>query len=105
MLTLLKEWDKALFLIINHLPHNIFTDSFFLFFSLIGFYGIVWFVILIILFLFDGLDNRKEIIALGLALLVELIIVEVFLKNSFVRLRPESAYPDEVWLIIPKSAT
>ncbi|KKS47973.1 hypothetical protein A3J20_00900 [Candidatus Gottesmanbacteria bacterium RIFCSPLOWO2_02_FULL_42_29] len=101
----LKELDKAVFLFVNHLPHNLLTDSFFLFFSSIGFYGFIWFAILIILFLIDGLDNRKEILALLLAVIVEVVIVELTLKNIFIRLRPESAFPREVLLLIPKSAT
>lgn len=105
MLTILKEWDKTLFFLINHLPHNLLTDSFFLFFSSIGFYGFIWFAILIILFLIDGLDNRKEILALLLAVIVEVVMVELTLKNIFIRLRPESAFPKEVLLLIPKSAT
>ena len=82
----LKELDKAVFLFVNHLPHNLLTDSFFLFFSSIGFYGFIWFAILIILFLIDGLDNRKEILALLLAVIVEVVIVELTLKNIFIRL-------------------
>ena len=105
MLTILGEWDKALFLLVNHLPHNIFSDSFFLFFSSIGFYGFIWFAILIILFAIDRLDNRKEILALLLSIVVEMVIVELTLKNIFIRMRPESAFPQEVLLLIPKSAT
>ena len=101
----LKELDKAVFLFVNHLPHNLLTDSFFLFFSLIGYYGLMWFAILIILFLIDGLDNRKEILALLLTVVVEMVIVELTLKNIFIRLRPESAFPQEVLMVIPKSTT
>ncbi|KKS95390.1 MAG: PAP2 family protein [Candidatus Gottesmanbacteria bacterium GW2011_GWA2_43_14] len=100
-----EDLDKAVFLAVNHLPHNFLTDSFFLFFSLIGFYGFVWFAILIILFLIDGLDNRKEILALLLALVVEVILVELAMKNIFIRARPETAFPEEVLILIPKSTT
>src|SRR3989338_4080114 len=89
MLDLLLNLDYQLLFFINHLPHNIFTDNLFLFFSVAGAYGLILIFIALMLVLFDVLDNRREIAAIFLALLIELILVEAILKNIFARIRPD----------------
>lgn len=89
MLEILLSIDRELFFLINRLPNNIFTDNLFLFFSLTGAYGIIWIVLASLLVIFDGLDNRREIAAIILSVLIDLIAVEAILKNLFARIRPD----------------
>lgn len=99
----LYNLDRQIVIIVNSLPHNIFTDSFFLFFSIIGIFGILWFVLALILVIFDGLDNRKEMIALILAVLTDVLIVEEVLKKIFMRVRPEAAIGRNMILLLKAS--
>lgn len=92
MLETIFELDRQLLLLINLFPHNFITNNFFLFFSIAGYYGIIWFALLALLFLYDGLDNRKEVIALIIAVVLEIIIVELLLKNFFMRVRPDLSF-------------
>lgn len=92
MLETIFKLDRQLLLLINHFPHNFITNNFFLFFSIAGYYGIIWFGLLIILFLYDGLDNRKEMLALIIAVVFEIILVELVLKNYFMRVRPDFSF-------------
>ena len=103
MLDILLSLDRQLLFFINHWPHNFFTNNFFLFFSIAGYFGIIWFVMLILLFLYDGLDNKREIIALILSLIFNVILVEIILKNIFLRIRPETALESEVLQILVRS--
>src|SRR3989338_3992138 len=93
---ILLTLDRQILFLINQMPHNLLTDSFFLFFSVAGVYGIIWFLLALLLVIFDGLDNRREITALLLAVLIEVLAVEIILKNAFLRIRPESAFTDIV---------
>ncbi|OGG02939.1 hypothetical protein A2W14_02020 [Candidatus Gottesmanbacteria bacterium RBG_16_37_8] len=105
MLDIIFSADRQILLIINHLPHNFFTDSFFLFFSFAGYYGVIWFVITVLLFLFDGLDNRREVTALFITVLSEIFLVEIFLKNLFLRIRPETAIGDNLVKLLGPTAS
>ncbi|HLD03782.1 MAG TPA: phosphatase PAP2 family protein [Candidatus Dojkabacteria bacterium] len=89
MLENLPLFDRQLLNFINQIPHNIFTDNLFLFFSVAGAYGFLWILLSILLVLFDGLDNRKEIAAIIFSVLTELILVEAILKNIIARARPD----------------
>lgn len=103
MLEFLLNLDRELLFFINRLPHNILTNNFFLFFSIAGYFGIIWFILTILLVLFDGLDNRREFLTLFIAVIVSFFIVEIFLKNAFLRLRPEAVFPGNLILIMDES--
>ena len=103
MLEIIFTLDRQLLLLINHFPHNLFINNFFLFFSVTGYFGIFWFVLTLVLFMFDGLDNRKEMLALLFAVLINFILVELILKNIFIRVRPENAFTKEVIQIMSGS--
>lgn len=93
MFQTILELDRALFLSINHLPHNFFFDSFFTFFSGVGYWGIIWFFLIFILFIWEEVKDRKGFYALLLALLSSTVIVEWILKNIFMRGRPQLMIP------------
>lgn len=99
----LLNLDSRIVIFINSLPRNIFSDSFFLFFSVTGVYGILWFILALILVIFDGLDNRKELIALILAVGADILVVEELLKNFFMRVRPETAIGRNMILLLNPS--
>lgn len=89
MIQIFLDFDKSLFLAINNLPHNIFLDSFFSFFSIIGYWGIVWLVIGVIVFIWEEVRDKKGLIALIIALTISELLVEILFKNLFGRLRPQ----------------
>lgn len=95
MITSLLRLDEQLFLSINHLPHNIFLDLFFSFFTLIGYFGFVWGG-LAYYFYRKKLIPRKKFILLLTFLGLILILVEVVLKNLIGRLRPEFIMQDTI---------
>src|SRR3989344_4368562 len=105
MLEIFIFLDRQLLYLINHLPHNFINNNFFLFFSVAGYYGLIWFVLLILLFFYDGLDNRREIAALTIYVLFNVILVEIIMKNIFLRLRPETALETEILQILARTNT
>lgn len=96
MIAFLIELDHQLFLLVNHLPHNIFFDSIFFFFSGIGTAGFVWLVIIFALFIWEELKDKQGLYALILALITTFITVEVIIKNIFKRPRPYFTVPDMI---------
>lgn len=104
MSELLIRIDHSLFLFINHLPHNFILDGIFSFFSFVGFYGAIWIILALILFLFDRIKNQREIITLMAVVFMELILIELVLKNFFVRMRPELIFPEAI-KVLPPSIT
>ncbi|MCJ7740446.1 phosphatase PAP2 family protein [Candidatus Microgenomates bacterium] len=89
MLEFLQNADKTLFLFINHLPHNVFLDTVFSFFSQIGQWGIIWLVIAVVIFHVEKYKDREGFFALLLACVISFVFVEIGLKLLFGRLRPE----------------
>ena len=96
--------DRRFFYAFNHLPHSFLTDSFFLFFSVAGVYGAIWILLAFMLIKFDGMDNRKELISIFIALMLEIFAVEILLKNTFLRIRPETALSDAVSIMSPMNS-
>src|SRR3989338_1115728 len=88
MIDLLITIDRRTLFFVNHLPHTSVSDAFFLFFSVAGYYG---------------LNNNREIKALILTVLFEIIIVEFALKNLFLRIRPESVFSQQLIRILAES--
>lgn len=85
------SFDQQLFLLINHLPHNLIFDSLAQGFSGIGRYGLIWFLLgILIFFREEKRDHRFYLLFLATALLAS-VIPHLLLKPLFGRLRP-------VWL-------
>lgn len=89
MLDFFFQLDKTLFLYINHLPHNIYSDAIFTFFSGIGTWGVIWLVIGIVLFIWEEIEDKKGLIAIIIAVLVSLIFIDGGVKNVIKRPRPQ----------------
>lgn len=100
---LLKQ-DANLFISINHLPHNVFLNSFFSFLSGIGSWGMIWVVIALALFIWEEGKNQKKLVALVLAVILSALFVELGLKNIVRRLRPEFIIPFTI-VIADKTAS
>ena len=103
MIDLLITIDRRTLFFVNHLPHTAVSDAFFLFFSVAGYYGLIWFLLAVLLFLFYGLNNNREIKALILTVLFEIIIVEFALKNLVLRIRPESVFSQQLIRLLAES--
>ena len=96
MIEQLFQFDKNLFLFINHLPHSVFLDSFFSLLSFARYFGAVWFTILILLFIWKEIKERDALWALLLASGITLILSELALKHLIARLRPEFSIPGAI---------
>ncbi len=81
--------DNQLFVFINHLPHNIIFDSVFLFFSGVGTYGLLWIGVMMVLFIWEEVKDKKGFMALILALSGSILISGLILKNIAKRPRPQ----------------
>lgn len=80
--------DRIIFLYINHLPHNLVSDSVAYALSGVGTYGFIWFVIGLWLFIREEERDHRFFIPFLSAGLVSLILIEYILKPLFGRLRP-----------------
>ncbi len=81
--------DRALFLGINHLPHTIISDSIAQFFSGVGAWGVVWFVI--VLYLFFREERRDHwFFVPSIFASVSTVISEYVLKALIARPRPSA---------------
>lgn len=58
MINELLGLDRSLFALINHLPHNIVLDTFFGFFTLFGYFGLLWFILGLILFFRQNKEKK-----------------------------------------------
>ena|SRR3990167_3117704 len=92
MLAQILNLDRQIFIYINHLPHTPLLNDIFLFFSLVGVYGVIWIILSFILFITDKIKNQKEILTLLLSIFMELFVVELLMKNYFARVRPEYVF-------------
>src|SRR3989338_3508382 len=72
------------------IPHNIFFDYFFSFFSLIGWAAIVWIVLAVLLAIFEEIKHKKFILYFAISLLTTSLLVNVITKNIVRRPRPVS---------------
>ena len=104
MIELLTGVDQEIFIFINHLPHNIFSDYFFAFFSGVASWGVVWFVIGISLFVWEEITDKKGLVALLLAGIIVLITIEVGAKYLLERPRPEFVLNNTI-VVLDKSAS
>jgi undecaprenyl-diphosphatase len=88
--------DKSLFLLINQLPHMLFTDSFFGILSGAGYAGIIWFVIGISIFIWEEIRDRRLLLTQIIAGSLSFFLVDILLKNFFQRFRPEFRLPTAI---------
>ncbi len=96
MLNLLLNIDKSLTLFFHNLfPHNIFFDTIFSFFSVIGSAAFIWITIILLVVFFEekahpsiSKQDKKFIIIFTLTIFLSFLTSEVILKNIFKRPRP-----------------
>jgi undecaprenyl-diphosphatase len=88
--------DRSLFSAINHLPHYIYLDYFFAFLSGVSYAGIVWFVIGIVLFIWEEKKERRSLLSQIIAGYLSITFVDLILKNLFHRSRPEFRLPSTI---------
>lgn len=98
--------QKITQLLIWLLPHNVFFDTIFSFFSIKGVNIIIWIVIIILSIIFEernnpGISNRdkKFIIIFLMVILTTSLLVEFPLKNFFRRQRPITTNFSQLQLI------
>jgi len=84
----LLSLDTYIFFLINHLPHNALADALARFFSGIGAYGIVWFVIGGLLFLREEKKHHRFFVPILSVGLSSLFISEYVIKPLVSRVRP-----------------
>jgi undecaprenyl-diphosphatase len=70
------------------IPHNVFFDYFFSFFSIIGTTTLIWIVLAILLIVFEEIKHKKFIIYFALSLITTSLLVNVVIKNIIRRPRP-----------------
>lgn len=95
----LLRFDYFLTDLLNKLiPHNVFFDYFFSFFSLKGASILVWLLVIVIVAILEERKNpgiskqdKKFIILFSLSFLLTAILSDIILKNIFIRPRPFSA--------------
>lgn len=96
MLDFLQKQDTALFLLINHLPHNFFLDTFFGVITFSGYLGIAWIVISLLLYFRNKKKYRRLLFLIFLTDLISIIIVEWILKNMIARPRPSVSIAEAI---------
>lgn len=87
--------------ILNYLQtlHNPFLDKLMLFFTHLGDQGFIWVCLCLILLIIP--KTRKTGVILFIALLIDTLVCNVFLKNFFMRPRPCTINPN-ITLLIPQ---
>lgn len=85
---LLSGLDRNIFFLVNNLPHNAILNSFFSLLSGIGSWGIVWLVILVVLFTVEEIEDKRCFLSLILAVVLSLILCDFLIKNIVQRPRP-----------------
>lgn len=94
MINNLLGLDRSLFFFINHLPHNFIFDTFFGFFTFIGYIGAVWILLGINLY-FRRKKDKKILLPILLAGFLSTFI-ELVVKNYIARLRPQYTIPGTI---------
>ena len=96
MINALIQLDRQLFISINHLPHNLILDSFFAFLTGIGYAGMIWFIIGIVIFIWEEIKDKRTLFALILSGIFSLLLGEFGIKNLIRRLRPQFTVPSTI---------
>ena len=92
MLDYLYGIDVSLFYLINHLPHSFFLNFIFGIFTLVGYLGIIWFVIGFYIYFKEKKRDRRLLFSLAVVELLS-IFVEAVVKNMVGRLQPQFVLP------------
>src|SRR3989338_8113548 len=96
MLEIIRQLDTERFIFINHLPHNFLLDTFFGFMTAIGYGGVIWVVIAIVLTIRNKKITKKLFTAIIWAEVIYFFFIEYLIKNYFGRLRPQFLLPDAI---------
>jgi undecaprenyl-diphosphatase len=88
----LDALDAEIFLAINHLPHNRWLNGFFRFFTLIFTGGLGWYLIMVLVILFDPRKGTRVVRHKVLPLSAATSLVEFPIKAYFHRSRPFIAF-------------
>jgi len=88
------NFDKSLFLFINHLPHNVLFDGIFLSLSAIGSLGAIWVILGLTFFFLEKKKDYHFFLTLFFSLVATFFLVDGFLKPLFARPRPDMAIMD-----------
>lgn len=92
----IRQFDTALFNLINHLPHNFLLDTFFGFMTAMGYFGVIYLAIAGVLALRNKKIARRLVTAVVWAEVLYFFLVEYLIKNYFGRLRPQFILPDAI---------
>ena len=84
--------DANIFLVINHLPHNHWLNGFFRFFTLIFTGGLGWYLMMLLVILFNPLKGIRLVRHTVLPLTAATSVVEFPIKAFFHRSRPFIAF-------------
>jgi undecaprenyl-diphosphatase len=84
--------DANIFLIINHLPHNRWLNGFFRFFTIIFTGGLGWYLIMLLVILFNPQKGIRLVSHTVLPLTAATSVVEYPIKAFFRRSRPFIAF-------------
>lgn len=89
MLDFLLQYDHSTTSFLHTLlPHILFLNTVFSFFSLTGASLFIWFIIVLPLFIKEEIEDKKFLFVFGLNFAVTYILNDFILKNLFHRLRP-----------------
>lgn len=84
----LLSLDHALFSSVNHVPHTALTDGIAQFLSWVGGTGIIWLIILFILFVREERKDHWFFLPFSIAGVISWIVSATILKPFFARARP-----------------
>ena len=94
--------DYSLFFLINRLPHPLWADTIFLFFS---FYPLLMWLFIGSLFLWYEFSRAKRFfVPLLVSLIVSGVLISVVLKPFFARSRPDIIHTNQVVVVSEKSS-
>ncbi|MFH0864519.1 MAG: phosphatase PAP2 family protein [Candidatus Gottesmanbacteria bacterium] len=90
----LLQLDITLFLLINHLPHNLILDLFFGFITFIGIAGVIWILITLIIWWKKYKMHDSLLPIVSIVALVSGSLLEAILKDIIRRPRPQLGLND-----------
>ncbi len=89
LIEILSQFDIVVTQFINNiLPHNLFFDYFFSFFSLRGNSILIWAIIIVLIVVFEELKDHRFIIYFIITFAITAFLVNIMIKNIFQRPRP-----------------
>lgn len=85
---ILASLDQSVFFLINHLPHPMIVTIFAQVLSGVGFAGIIWFILGVLLFIREEKKDNKFVLQMVIMGVTTFTLNEVLLKPFIARLRP-----------------